>query len=73
MVGKNYLYSIISIKIHFICEVLHCSGKSDIKGLMCNYVYVLCIYKHTHTRRLIAMLFKRPKEDVTFIQYNKHR
>lgn len=47
MVGKNYLYSIISVTIHFICKVLHCSGKSDTKGLMCNYVYVVHIQIHS--------------------------
>lgn len=51
-VGKNYLCSVISIKIHFIFEVLHCSGKSDTKGLKCNYVCVLCIYKHAQEGRL---------------------
>lgn len=61
MVGKNYLCSIISIKIHFICKVLLCSGKSDTEGLMCNYVYVLCIYKHTHTQSLMSCANKETK------------
>lgn len=76
MVGKKYLCSIISIKIHLICKVLVCSGKSDTEGLRCNYVYVLCIYKHTHTHTQStwwAVLIKKQKEDVTFTQYNKHR
>lgn len=63
MVGKNYLCSIISIKIHFICKVLHCSGKSDTKGLMCNYVYVLCIYKHTHTECLVSYANKKTRSE----------
>lgn len=72
MVRENYLCNIISIKIHFICKVLLCSGKSDTKGLMCNYV--LCIYKHTHTHSAWwAVLIKKQKADVTFTQYNKHR